>query len=72
MKTMIANFIKRFFIHYLPIQKGLSINTIWAYRDTIKLLLCYAADTLGKSADELSVEEIGEPLGYSGESDRLN
>jgi site-specific recombinase XerD len=62
MKNMIANYMKRFFSHYLPIQKGLSINTIWAYRDAIKLLLCYAADTLRKSVDELNVEEIGEPL----------
>ena len=59
---MIANYMKRFFSHYLPIQKGLSINTIWAYRDAIKLLLCYAADTLRKSADELNVEEIEESL----------
>lgn len=62
MKTMIANYMKRFFSHYLPIQKGLSITTIWAYRDAIKLLLCYAADTLRKSADELNVEEIEESL----------
>jgi len=62
MKNMIANYMKRFFSHYLPIQKGLSINTIWTYRDAIKLLLCYAADTLRKSADELNVEEIEESL----------
>jgi len=62
MKNMIANYMKRFFSHYLPVQKGLSINTTWAYRDAIKLLLCYAADTLRKSADELNVEEIEESL----------
>jgi len=62
MKHMPANFMKRFFGHYLPIQKGLATNTILAYRDTIKLLLCYAADTLNKNADELSVEEIDESL----------
>lgn len=62
MKTMIANYMKRFFSHYLLTQKGLSINTIWAYRDAIKLLLCYAADTLKKSVDELNIEAIDEPL----------
>ena len=62
MKTMMANYMKRFFSHYLPIQKGLSVNTIWAYRDTIKLLLCYAADILKISVDELNVEAIDEPL----------
>ena len=62
MKHLLANFMKRFFAHYLPIQKGLAVNTILAYRDTIKLLLCYAANTLNKSADELCVEEIDESL----------
>lgn len=58
----LANFMKRFFSHDLPIQKGLATNTLLAYRDTIKLLVCFAADTLRKSADELSVEEIDENL----------
>jgi integrase/recombinase XerD len=31
----LANFIKRFFSHYLPTQKGLAVNTIMAYRDAI-------------------------------------
>jgi len=62
MTHMLANLMKKFFSHYLPIQKGLSTNTILAYRDAIKLLLCYAADTLRKSVDELNIEEIEEPL----------
>jgi site-specific recombinase XerD len=55
---MLANYMKPFFSHYLPVQKGLAANTMLAYRDAIKLLLCYAADTLHKSVDELSVEDI--------------
>ncbi|ALC16222.1 site-specific recombinase XerD [Desulfuromonas soudanensis] len=62
MKQLLAKFMKPFFSHYLPIQKGLATNTLLAYRDAIKLLLCFAADTLRKSADELSVEEIDEAL----------
>jgi site-specific recombinase XerD len=62
MTHMLAKFIKRFFSHYLPVQKGLAANTILAYRDAIKLLLCYAADTLNKSVEDLSVEEIDESL----------
>ncbi len=62
MTHLLANFTKRFFSHYLPIQKGLATNTLLAYRDAIKLLLCYAADTLHKSADKLSVEELDESL----------
>ena len=62
MTHMLAPIMKRFFSHYLPIQKGLSINTLSAYRDAIKLLLCYGADTLKKSIDELMAEDITESL----------
>ncbi len=62
MTPLIATFIKRFFSHYLPIQKGLATNTILAYRDVIKLLLCYAADTSKKNVEELCVDDIGESV----------
>jgi len=62
MTHSIANFIKPFFSHYLPIQKGLAPNTILAYRDAIKLVLCYTADTLHKNVEELCVEDIKESL----------
>jgi integrase/recombinase XerD len=62
MTHIIARSIKRFFSHYLPVQKGLAANTILAYRDAIKLLLCYASDTLKKSVEELCVEDIEESL----------
>ena len=62
MNHSLANFMKRFFSHYLPVQKGLSVNTIQAYRDAIKLLLCYAADTLGRPVDRLVVEDITEKV----------
>ena len=62
MTHSIAYFIKPFFSHYLPIQKGLASNTILAYRDAVKLLLCYAADTLHKNVEELCVEDINESL----------
>ena len=62
MTHIISKFIKRFFGHYLPVQKGLAANTILAYRDAIKLLLCYAADTLHKSVEDLCVEDIDESL----------
>jgi len=60
MTHAIAPFLKRFFSHYLPVQKGLSVNTVRAYRDTIKLLLCYVADTHSLSVDALTVEDISE------------
>jgi integrase/recombinase XerD len=62
MTPLLANFIKRFFSHYLPVQKGLAANTMLAYRDAIKLLLCYSADTLKKNVEQLSVQDIDESL----------
>lgn len=62
MTHLLAPFMKRFFGHYLGVQKGLSINTISSYRDAIKLLLCYGGDTLKKSVDELMAEDITESL----------
>jgi len=62
MRHIIAKFIKRFFSHYLPVQKGLAANTILAYRDAVKLVLCYASDTLNKNVEELCVEDINESL----------
>jgi site-specific recombinase XerD len=62
MNPSLPNHLKRFFSHYLPVQRGLAPNTILAYRDAIKLLLGYAADQRRKSVDELDVEDIDEPL----------
>lgn len=62
MNTPLANPVKRFFSDYLPVQKGLATNTIMAYRDTLKLLLCYAADTRKKPVEALTVEDLDEPL----------
>jgi integrase/recombinase XerD len=62
MTQTLATLIKRFFSHYLPIQKGLAATTILAYRDAIKLLLCYTADTLKRSVEELCVEELDESV----------
>ncbi len=62
MKHLLAKLIKRFFSHYLPVQKGLADNTILAYRDAIKLLICYVAGRLNKSVEDLYVEDIDEPL----------
>ena len=62
MNHLLAGFIKRFFSHYLPVQKGLSINTILAYRDAVKLLLCYAADNVKIPIDQLTVEDVTEKI----------
>jgi integrase/recombinase XerD len=60
MTHAVADFMKPFFGHYLPAQRGLSINTVASYRDATKLLLSYVADRLKKPVDALDVEDITE------------
>jgi len=62
MNQKLATFIKRFLSHYLPVQKGVATNTVVAYRDAIKLLLCYASDSLNKNVEKLCLEDIDESL----------
>ena len=62
MNHPLAKHMKRFFSHYVPVQQGLSDNTIPAYRDAVKLLLCYAADKLRKPVDELMIEDLKENM----------
>ena len=58
----IADYLKTFLLHYLPLEKGSPQNTVLSYRDTIKLLLCFAADKLHKSVDALTVEDLNMDL----------
>jgi len=62
MTHAIAPLLKRFFSHYMPVQKGHSEDTVRAYRDAIKLLLCFVADMLKKSVDSLDIEDITEKV----------
>ena len=62
MSSSLAKPMKQFFSHYLPVQKGLAANTVAAYRDALKLLLCYAADTRKRGVEELTVEDLDETL----------
>jgi len=58
----LPSLLKRFFIDYLPVQRGLAANTILSYRDAIKMLLCFSADTRKKSVDTLTVEDLSEKI----------
>lgn len=60
MNYPVGPFIKKYFSYYLPSQKGLAGNTILAYRDAVKLLLCHASETLKKSIVDIYVEDINE------------
>ncbi len=40
MSHQLAPFMKRFFSHYLPVQKGLSVNTLSSYREGAPSVYC--------------------------------
>ncbi|MBK9134551.1 MAG: tyrosine-type recombinase/integrase [Betaproteobacteria bacterium] len=48
----------RFFEDFLPAQRGLSPNTVRSYRDTLVLLLQFAADEAKRSVDRLQVADL--------------
>lgn len=58
----VAAYMQPFFHHYLADLRGLSDRTIIAYRDAIKILLCFAAQTLEKPVDALTVEDLDDKL----------
>ena len=50
--------VQRFFAERLIAQQNASPRTVAAYRDTFRLLLAYAQDTLGKAPTALSLGEF--------------
>ena len=59
---LIAPLIQAFFQHFLVARRGLSSNTIVAYRDCLKLFLNFAAGGLAKPVDKLTVEDFQDKL----------
>jgi len=58
----VADYMQPFFYQYLSSQRGLSYNSILAYRDTIKLLLCFGADFIKKAVDQLNIEDLDDKV----------
>jgi len=58
----IAPFVQRFFHDYLAAQKGLSSNTVLAYRDSLKLFIRFSSEHLGKPVDKLIIEDFDQEL----------
>jgi integrase/recombinase XerD len=54
--------IKQFFEWYLPRVKGVSTNTIKAYRDTFALFLAFASQYLSLKSHELEMEHFSSDL----------
>ncbi len=58
----LAPFVQRFFHEYLAAQKGLSPNTIFSYRDALKLFLRFTSEQVNKPVDKLMLEDFDENL----------
>jgi site-specific recombinase XerD len=58
----IARFVQNFFQQYLAAQKGLSPNTIFSYRDSLKLFFRFASRRVGKRVDNLVIEDFDAKL----------
>lgn len=59
---LVANYMEGFFRQYLGALRGVSDKTIIAYRDALKLLLCFTADLLGRAVDELTIEQLDDKV----------
>jgi integrase/recombinase XerD len=60
--SLLAPTLQAFFTERLTGQKRASAHTIAAYRDTIRLLLAFAAEQAAKSPSDLDVEDLAAPL----------
>ncbi|MDQ3607559.1 MAG: site-specific integrase [Actinomycetota bacterium] len=60
--SLLAPTLQAFFTDRLIGQKRASAHTIAAYRDTIRMLLAFAAEQTGKTPSDLDVEDLGAPL----------
>jgi len=58
-KTTLPTLLRGFFETYLAGQRDVSPNTIFAYRDSIKLLLRFAAHRAGRQVIRLRVDDLG-------------
>ena len=57
--TPLAPLLERFFTQRLLQQRRASPNTIAAYRDTFRLLLKFAKNTLGKAPAQITLADLG-------------
>jgi integrase/recombinase XerD len=60
--SLLAPTLQAFFSDRLAGQKQASAHTIAAYRDTIRLLLAFAAEHTGKAPSDLDIDDLGAPL----------
>jgi site-specific recombinase XerD len=61
-KIYLSHYIRLFLIQFLSNERGLSENTILAYRDALKLLLQYCAHYLKIKIDQLPCDQIDDEI----------
>ncbi|MBX9725291.1 MAG: site-specific integrase, partial [Candidatus Obscuribacterales bacterium] len=60
--NLIGSWIRRFLLEHLVVDRNLSLNTQASYRDTLVLLLPFAAKHSKVSIDKLSIENLSPEL----------
>jgi integrase/recombinase XerD len=60
--SLLAPALQAFFTERLITQRNSSPQTIAAYRDTFRLLLCFAHEQTGKQPFELDIDDLDAPL----------
>src|SRR5215472_16991362 len=60
--TALATTLQAFFTDRLARQRQVSPNTLAAYRDTLRLLLVFAADKKDKEPSKLDIDDLDAPL----------
>lgn len=56
--SALMRYVQQFFRDYLGVQRGLSRNTVLAYRDTLKLFLSFAAASKGTTTMKLGLDDL--------------
>ncbi|MGI9097329.1 MAG: site-specific integrase, partial [Solirubrobacteraceae bacterium] len=60
--STLAPTLQAFFTDRLIGQRNASPHTIAAYRDTLRLLLCFAAQRTGRQPSQLDIDDLDAPL----------
>lgn len=58
----LATLVQRFFVDHLRQQRAVSAQTIAAYRDTLRLLLTYAAAALNRTPSAIALADLDAPM----------
>jgi integrase/recombinase XerD len=61
-QNFLSYYIRIFLTQFLPNERGLSENTILAYRDVLKLLLQYCDERLNLRVDRLPCDRINDKI----------